>query len=122
MALLFAVVLSVAVELVVTTQLNMQSTSTKAAAAAAEGESTLFFSGGRVVIWGNDGCHGGCNIIGFLFEFCDFPPQKTILYLTVPMVPHPIEALFNGGFEIGVSEFWGAISFKIMGFEPCESF
>ena len=65
MASLFAVVLSVAFELVITTQLTMQSTSTKAAAAAAEGESIRFFSGERVVIWGNDGCHGGCDIIGF---------------------------------------------------------
>jgi hypothetical protein len=80
MASLFAVVLSVAAELVVTTQLTIQSTSTKAAAAAAaaaaEGESTLFFSCGRVVIWGNDGCHGGCDIIVFCLSFVNFPPRK----------------------------------------------
>ena len=34
----------------------------------------------------------------------------------------PPKALFTGGHEIGVSEFRGAISSKIMGYEPCDFF
>ena len=32
------------------------------------------------------------------------------------------KALFNGGLEIRVSEFRGAISSKIRGYEPCDFF
>ncbi len=38
----------------------------------------------------------GAISLFFCLNFYDFPPQKTILYFTVPMVPHPIEGKFVG--------------------------